>query len=557
MANAAIIITIIILIIVVATTIILYFYETDRKKSIGQKCDQTSDCQSGLVCFSQKCYADFGSQCQTLNDCVPGSIRCLDGICVGGYGLLNEPCEVDNVCYSGLVCSTDNICKYPDGTSCQTGDVCINGVCIDGKCGSPQPIAYSCSKDSDCETGLVCSIGFCQNSDITTGSIGAACSDTGDKNMASCDQNLVCINGICQDSPDGQGCQDSSDCDDGFICFNNQCIKNPNICPCLSGFDCVDNGCLAIANQPCTSGNQCASGCCQSISNILQLIPNTTNAKIMDGSFIVIRDYTLSQPASRLVVETSKKIYASTSSGLFLTMNDGWSQYLPATIIINDANATYIVASTKYAAYKTNNGDAIYKYFSNDGDFSGSKISSIPVEDISGNVIKISDMSAYDADDSQMIVIISESNGYFFQKTSKKFISITSALQQLIKDNYDEFLSDTVILSQPYVFGPSNFLIVANNSTMAAIYSMTIDMNSGTIINYQKLFPPANVNVKNIYTYAIKITKKKANGFVNTNMGLYFMYDNSSVISKMEMSTHSVGGGSPHGSFCLCQGICQ
>jgi hypothetical protein len=92
----------------------------------------------------------------------------------------------------------------------------------------------TCSKTSDCNTGLVC--------DKTDGTIGVC---------------KVSNGGVCSADSD---CSSDSTCQDG-ICVAGSGVDKP--CPCGEGLTCVNNVCKVAIGETCNSDEECASGMCQ------------------------------------------------------------------------------------------------------------------------------------------------------------------------------------------------------------------------------------------------------------------------------------------------------
>ena len=93
----------------------------------------------------------------------------------------------------------------------------------------------SCSKTSDCNTGLVCN--------KTEGSTVGVCK--------------VSNGGVCTTTSD---CSSDSTCQDG-VCVAGSGVDKP--CPCGEGLTCVNNVCKVAIGETCNSDEECASGMCQ------------------------------------------------------------------------------------------------------------------------------------------------------------------------------------------------------------------------------------------------------------------------------------------------------
>jgi hypothetical protein len=150
-----------------------------------------------------------------------------------------------------------------EGATCRFDIECASGDCKGnwaglkrGTCTAPPaPPGGSCTKDSDCASGLYCVGGKCTSPQPD----GAACTENAD-----CTSNL-CVNGICTAlSPPGAPCTSNSDC------ANNTCSRwgrggSTLCCPTTAtelygGYHyCKDMPDLT----PCWSDGMCASGDCR------------------------------------------------------------------------------------------------------------------------------------------------------------------------------------------------------------------------------------------------------------------------------------------------------
>ncbi len=107
-------ISIIILVIILVLTIWMLARGSESvctdKGKLNDKCTQTSDCNSGLVCditsgSDRVCKVANGGVCSSTNQCGEDLI-CKNGICKTKLGGLGDPCP----CEHGLTCDTTNKC---------------------------------------------------------------------------------------------------------------------------------------------------------------------------------------------------------------------------------------------------------------------------------------------------------------------------------------------------------------------------------------------------------------------------------------------------------------
>jgi len=104
----------------------------------------------------------------------------------------------------------------------------------------------SCNTTTDCNSGLVCSVG--SGTALTTDNVNTGTSKT------------------CRVAT-GEVCSTATECAAGLTCQNGVCIEalgtNGQACPCEVGFTCISNVCRAIVGQPCAANSDCATGICE------------------------------------------------------------------------------------------------------------------------------------------------------------------------------------------------------------------------------------------------------------------------------------------------------
>lgn len=119
------------------------------------------ECGTGLVCYNGFCLKDVGTDCVNLWECVPGTIVCNGHCSMTGKAGLNFTCSSDSDCDTGLVC--DNlICKEDTGSACTTTDDCtINNFCNNASIcqlqAQPTQLCTIVTGENTCVDGYVCS----------------------------------------------------------------------------------------------------------------------------------------------------------------------------------------------------------------------------------------------------------------------------------------------------------------------------------------------------------------------------------------------------------------
>jgi hypothetical protein len=232
------------------------------------------ECDVGLECvFIQPtdtagyCLKSLGSECNSLLECVKTALYCRGSCSTTPGNGLDKPCITDTDCATDFVCNSANVCKKTNTTVCSGNSECNSGYCsISNVCEPIQPIGGICTEDSGCTTGF-CSNGYCQNTGVVTGSIGAFCNLNATL-LPSCSSNTTCFadlgtnpsatTGVCYDSSTNGVCRVGSSCVPPLICVSGKCQypSNPNSCS-ITGV--------------CSSGNTCTNGLCVPQSNTVNL----------------------------------------------------------------------------------------------------------------------------------------------------------------------------------------------------------------------------------------------------------------------------------------------
>jgi len=254
------------------------------------KCDtpcytglSTGDCFEGL---------NDGDTCHSCPDKCPIGAPCrkVDEVCnvEEVYDVLQErtkvhitqcvvcrnSCITSSDCEDGTVCGGFGYCRPTDGRCTYDSDcaeealqsnkelVCSNNTCIEA--------GVTCFTNTDCDEGEVCDNGKC-----VVGECGSA--DT-------CPQGKVCNGNQCvwQCGPDSEVflCGDGGNCPPGFYCSADETIGGYCLRPgvtlstvrdpeCATGEICCDGGCLpkVYGKKECCSDKSCKEGyvCCDGL----------------------------------------------------------------------------------------------------------------------------------------------------------------------------------------------------------------------------------------------------------------------------------------------------
>jgi len=300
--------------------------EPATPSTIGEFCNTTTLCDSGLVCETT-CRGTTGTKCDGNYQCAD-ELYCVglvlsttgdvlkQGICQARpSGGLNQPCPN---CDAGFICDESlnpPVCKANEGTECTANDDCFYRVCTSGVCEGGVIPSDPCRTDfmpfvqgtivssSRCEEGLICdttrvetqfgpagTAGYCQIEGIMNGTDGAFClagepfPQPDNMLQPGCNTGLVCLNGRCEVGQQfwGQTCDVDAvlptalnTCNPPLVCgvgpggpTEPTCVypEFPNTCDitgqCSSGFQCVGQTCIALKDIFCSVDTECTTGSC-------------------------------------------------------------------------------------------------------------------------------------------------------------------------------------------------------------------------------------------------------------------------------------------------------
>jgi hypothetical protein len=249
--------------------------------SLNQVCSNIIPCEPGLVCESitnnvKVCKKNIGETCTNIDQCTQNATVC-NGLCaISSGGGLNSLCPP---CNPGYVCIAQNnisLCKGLPGTVCFINSDCQSNICTSGVCQNPLTLGEACEV-GQCEEGLFCSNGVCQELGTTTGQVNSFCNDN-----VSCVPGFSCVNNVCVSATQtfGETCSSTLVCKEPYqcTCKNGSCSQqictypeNVNSCitQCSNNFVCSNNECLGTNNMSCISSDNCVSGNCSSTPLIM------------------------------------------------------------------------------------------------------------------------------------------------------------------------------------------------------------------------------------------------------------------------------------------------
>ena len=276
---------------------------------------QLQKCGAGLACINGYCFKELGTKCNTLFECVPGTLVCNGHCSNTGKGGLDDVCTLNSDCDTNLSCN-NNKCKKNIGTFCSINDNCVsNSYCNNSVCTLFTDPGKQCTINS-CGSGFICSTSepingtgnypsFCQPSNTANGLQRSYCSLWNDPNgqivtdggtyqyvdglvAPSCATGYTCniirdsnglttsMNGFCTTTGFWDGnCNSDLACQNPQVCIQGRCklpINDVLSCDrlnstgiCLNGYRCNNlNKCVGLnSNIPVVNSSDCQT----SISN--------------------------------------------------------------------------------------------------------------------------------------------------------------------------------------------------------------------------------------------------------------------------------------------------
>ncbi len=273
---------------------------TDREKAtatqtfqvlVQLRCEVDSDCPTGEICENKTCIASgcFKAGCQSPTPVCPNKAQCeadkcngvscnqgqfcREGVCVDTCHTLNCPsgqfcregkCVVDPCasinCAAGQRCDQGKCVRDP----CYTGSCRYSRMCLDGRCQADICLHIACPAGAYCQQGEClqpksCKIDVdCPNTQICEK---GSCKDAGCLLAQSvCTGGQVCWEQSCKTNPcDGVSCKADE------FCRQGSCVAACSGVSCQDSEICVDGGCKAdvCAAVKCSAGTVCVAGQCE------------------------------------------------------------------------------------------------------------------------------------------------------------------------------------------------------------------------------------------------------------------------------------------------------
>jgi len=258
-----------------------------------------------------------------------------------------SPCEVNENCLSGQICSS--------------------GSCVSAPTVPTDPSVSTCTSDSGCQAGYYCSNSSC----VPQTPPAQTCT-----NDSGCQAGYSCSNGSCvPQTPPAQTCASDSGCQAGYSCSNGNCIAKaapqPTVCSsdegCPAGQKCESGACKPYGslNTPCKEGGGCDPGLGCNASKIC-LGKETWTHLGKPVAFPVLA-------SNGAVTRSGNVTYVGTLSGVVKT-SDGGLTWLPVNNSLPGSAPVTALLTVGQNVYAGLYGEGIY--VTNDGGLNWSPLNS-------------------------------------------------------------------------------------------------------------------------------------------------------------------------------------
>jgi hypothetical protein len=121
----------------------------------GGQCLYAADCSAGSLCINGFCHAG----CKVDTDCPNRADACMSNVCRPD-GRPTPQCKSNQDCAPDREC-VNAICRTPCDSDQNCGSACSGTLCKEGYCVGAQEIAPQCTRNSSCNTGQVCIDAVC------------------------------------------------------------------------------------------------------------------------------------------------------------------------------------------------------------------------------------------------------------------------------------------------------------------------------------------------------------------------------------------------------------
>lgn len=177
-------------------------------------------------------------------------------------------CNSGADCPSGYTCTSDNRCKFTDGTTTPPGGTpCTKpSDCAAGNCGADNKCHAGDCSTTGCPSSFTCKLASGSNGApvcVPIGGDGGGITSTckSDKDCPT-PAGSKCLTGTCVAPPDQ--CVDATQCPGGAQCVQGSCTPSCNQnTPCPTGYACDNAKGVCTSNPtPCTTSDQCNGKVC-------------------------------------------------------------------------------------------------------------------------------------------------------------------------------------------------------------------------------------------------------------------------------------------------------
>lgn len=345
----------------------------------------TQKCSAGLSCINGYCFKDFGTKCNNLYECIPGTLICNGHCSNTGKGGLDDVCTIDADCDTNLSCD-NNLCKKNINTFCSITDDCVStGYCNNSVCTLFSNPGNICNSDS-CTNGFTCSTSapnnptgtypsFCQPSNTSNGLQGAYCSLWNDPNgqivtdggsyqyvdgliVPSCSNGYTCnivrdnnglttsSNGFCSLTGDWDGtCDSTIGCQNPQVCVQGRCILPIT----TDGISCdrLNSSGICLDDYKCNTSNKCVG-----VNGNIPAVASTNCYANLSAAKNIVWKYFDSSSWTNSQINIPALFDTLDSYNIFFTSTEQSDNSLSALFHQFSTNNYYICNNIGYTEYK-------------------------------------------------------------------------------------------------------------------------------------------------------------------------------------------------------------